>query len=327
MRRTTKVQLCGLIALVVALPLAAATSAGADTATRAAPRRPVLARDVTAVDRTTVWRLTRTIALRFPTFHTEGIAFVGSRIFLSAVDVTTPTVRYARPRGRYDRTPGKGVGHVFVMNSHGALQRDIVLGAGAIYHPGGLDYDGRYVWVPVAQYRPNSNSLIYRIDAQKLTVHLQFRVNDHIGGIIRDRSTGRLVGFNWGSRQLYEWTPGGVRRAVWDNPSHFLDYQDCQYVAGRNMLCGGVATLAAGPSAAGGRSTYELGGMALINLVDRHIVHEVPVQEWSTAGHAATRNPFKMVASGNRLRLWVAPDNGNEGHGTELLSYEARVVP
>jgi Family of unknown function (DUF6454) len=337
-RRMANRVVAALAATVVALPLAATATAstGADVHQGSGhkpgkPGKPgkagVLARDFTAVDRDTVWTLTRRLALTFPTFHTEGLAIVGNRIFLSAVEIIEPTVKYPEPHGRYDRTPGKGVGHVFVIDRQGHLKRDIVLGHGNMYHPGGMDYDGHDVWVPVAQYRPNSSALLYRINAKTLAVHQQFRVKDHIGGIVHDRVTGRLVGNNWGSRRFYEWTLSGDQRRAWDNPSHFVDYQDCQYVARGKMLCGGVTNLPQTPVAGGPAVTYELGGLALIDLTSRRILHEVPFQQWSTAGHVATRNPIKLVASGKRLRLWVAPDNGDEGNGTELLTYEAKVSP
>jgi hypothetical protein len=41
----------------------------------------------------------------------------------------------------------------------------------------------------------------------------------------------------------------------------------------------------------------------------------------------ATRNPFKMTADGGHLTMKVAPDNGEEGNGTEILTYEATVTP
>ena len=36
-----------------------------------------------------------------------------------------------------------------------------------MYHPGGIDYDGRHIWVSVAEYRPNSRSIVYRIDPER----------------------------------------------------------------------------------------------------------------------------------------------------------------
>lgn len=51
------------------------------------------------------------------------------------------------------------------------------------------------------------------------------------------------------------------------------------------------------------------------------------MQQWSTAGHVTTRNPVKLAANGNHLTMWTAPDNGDEGNGTEILTYRATVIP
>jgi len=40
-----------------------------------------------------------------------------------------------------------------------------------------------------------------------------------------------------------------------------------------------------------------------------------------------TRDPVKMSATGSQLTLWAAPDNGEEGNGTELFTYQATVIP
>lgn len=196
-----------------------------------------------------------------------------------------------------------------------------------MYHPGGISYDGTNVWVPVVQYRPSSSAIIYRVDAESLTVHKQFEVNDHIGGIVRDETTGSLVGNNWGSRRFYEWTAGGKQVRSWNNNSFFTDYQDCQYVASAKMICGGITNLAQTPSAGGDSATYELGGISMIDLRTHDILREVPFQKWSAAGHVMTRNPVKLAASGNQLTMWAAPDNGEDANGTELFTYQATVNP
>lgn len=67
--------------------------------------------------------------------------------------------------------------------------------------------------------------------------------------------------------------------------------------------------------------------MAMIDLKSRNVTREIPFQQWSTAGHVATRNPFKMTADGNHLTMKVAPDNGEKGSGTEIITYEATVTP
>lgn len=284
-----------------------------------------LAHDFSKVTRNTEWKLTGKLKLNFPTYHTEGIAFSDKHIFLSAVQILEPTVKYPTPQGGYDRTPGKGIGHLFVMDKAGNLQKDITLGEGDMYHPGGIDFDGHNVWVPVAQYRPNSSAIIYRVDASSLAVHKQFEVADHFGGIVLDKQTGHLVGNTWGSRRFAEWNLRGKQLKTWDNPNFFIDYQDCQYVPTSKMLCSGVTNLPQTPSAGGKAGTYELGGIAMIDLTTEQVAREIPFQQWSTAGHVATRNPFKMTADGNHLTVRVAPDNGDEGNGTELLTYEATV--
>jgi len=284
-----------------------------------------LASAFAGLDRNTKWQPTGTLKLDFPTFHTEGIAFAGDRVFLSAVQILEPTVKYPTPQGGYDRTPGKGIGHLFVMDRQGHLQKDIVLGEGDMYHPGGIDFDGKNVWVPVAQYRPDSSAIIYRVDASNLRVHKQFQVKDHFGGIVLDKTTGHLVGNTWGSRRFAEWNQSGKQLSTWDNTSFFIDYQDCQYVPDAKMICGGVTNLPQTPTAGGTAASYELGGMALIDLRSHKVVRELPFQQWSSAGHVATRNPLKLAAEGNRLTMWAAPDNGEEAHGTEILTYEATV--
>ena len=129
-------------------------------------------------------------------------------------------------------------------------------------------------------------------------MHKQFEVKDHFGGIVMDKQTGHLVGNTWGSRRFAEWDLQGKQLATWENPNFFIDYQDCQYVPNSRMLCAGVTNLPQTPAAGGTGATYELGGMAMIDLKSRSVIRDVPFQQWSTAGHVATRNPFKMTADG-----------------------------
>ena len=279
------------------------------------------------VDRNTSWQLTHRLRLTFPTFHPQGIAFSSDHIFLSAVEILEGTVEYPSLEGGHDRSPGRGTGHLFVMDLAGDLLHDITLGSGARYHPGGIDFDGTSVWVPVAEYRPNSSAIIYRVDATTLRVHHQFTVDDHCGAVVMDRQSGHLVGTTWGSRRFAEWNPQGIQLRSWQNPTFFVDYQDGQYIPDSKALCAGTSGL---PNAPGGRNqagSYELGGIALIDLRTQDVLHDVPFQRWSTAGHVATRNPFAMAVSGDRLTMRVAPDDGDEGNGTEILTYESCVAP
>jgi hypothetical protein len=307
-----------------ALLLTGLTAASArDSATQ--PQDEALVGTFQNVSRSTTWTPTGALRLDFNTHHPQGMEVVGDRIYLSSVEIIERPVRYPEPIDGYDRSPGKGVGHLFVLDRNGTLLEDVVLGRGDMYHPGGLDVDDEgNIWVPVAEYRPDSEAIVYRVDAETLVPTEVFTVEDHIGGVVRDQVTGRLVGQSWGSRRFYEWTSTGKQRGRWLNDSHFLDYQDCEYVASRKALCSGITGLPAQP---GGATPYELGGFALLDLRDRSILHEVPLQFWSTAGHVVTRNPTDIDADGNRLTMWAAPDDFGEGNDTEILTYEAEVLP
>ncbi|WP_226344311.1 DUF6454 family protein [Agilicoccus flavus] len=276
---------------------------------------------IRSTDRTTAWTLTDTLDLSFDTFHPQGLVVTRDRIYLSSVEIIEPTTRYPKPVDGMDRTPGKGVGHLFVMDRAGKLLRDIRLGEGDNYHPGGIDVDGRNIWVSVAQYRPHSSAIVYRVDTRTLRAQRMFEVDDHVGGLVYDKATQRLVGNSWGSRRFYEWTLTGRELRSWANTSHFIDYQDCKYVQRRNALCTGVTNL---PTQKEGVA-YELGGYALLDLSTGNVLHEVPFQQWSTAGHVATRNPTMFTSSGDHLTMYAAPDDAEEGKGTQILTYEADV--
>lgn len=318
MRRTLLAVLLAVL-LTPALLGAALPAAGPDGAVAAA---------FASTTRSTEWEKVATIPLRFPTYHPQGFALVGDRIVMSSVEILEPTVRYPEPVDGLDRSPGRGVGHVLVLDRAGTLLADVELGEGDVYHPGGIDFDGESIWVPVAEYRPDSRSIVYRMDPDTLEVTEEFRVDDHVGGVVRDRSTGDLHGVSWGSRTEFHWSAdgeGGVdgderdRRA---NPNHVLDIQDCDYAGDDHagmQLCSGTTAL---PTADGG--TYELGGLELREL-GGDIVHQLPFPQFSAAGHAVTRNPVALEADGDTLRMFAAPDDQEEVAGTELLVFETPI--
>ncbi|PYQ93217.1 MAG: hypothetical protein DMF97_20380, partial [Acidobacteria bacterium] len=88
-------------------------------------------------------------------------------------------------------------------------------------------------------YRPNSRSIIYRIDPVTMKATEVFRFADHIGAIVHNTDDNTLHGVSWGSRRFYRWTLGSDGRVTnahvppevlsTANTSHYLDYQDCKY--------------------------------------------------------------------------------------------------
>jgi hypothetical protein len=176
---------------------------------------------------------------------------IGDTLFVSSVEIRTRTKRFAQLTDGYDRDTGEGVGHLFKIDMMGNLVGDLVLGEGTMYHPGGIDYDGQHIWVSVAEYRPNSRTVVYRVDPETMKATEAFRFPDHIGGIVHNTDDKTLHGVSWGSRRCYKWTlatdgkvadadqPPEKLRTL--NPSHYLDYQDCKYLnAQRQMLCTGA---------------------------------------------------------------------------------------
>lgn len=274
---------------------------------------------VRGLGRNTRWELVDRHPLSFPTFHPQGLAFVDGRTFVSSVEITDePRWAENSERNPAGRSTGAGVGHLFVLEE-GRLIRDLALGEGAIYHPGGIGFDGENVWLSVAEYRADSRSIVISVDPATLEIRERFRVADHIGWVLRDPGRDVIYGGSWGSRRFYTWTPDGRELDSWLNPSSFVDYQDGQYVSPGVVLCSGIANL---PQPSGGR--YELGGIALVDIVSRRIIHELPVPEFSNAGHVVTRNPFAVTMDDAGLRLHVAPDDGEDPNGTELLTYVSR---
>src|SRR2546426_403281 len=199
--------------------------------------RSIVAERVLKLTRGSSWKLVASVPIKFRTYHPQGMVKIGGTIFVSSVEVK-------------DRDAGEGVGHLFKIDMAGNLIADLRVGEGAIYHPGGIDYDGTHIWVSVAEYRPNSRSIVYRVEPEAMKATEMFRFADHIGAIIHDTDDNTLHGVSWGSRRFYRWTLGNDGRVTNAaappdtlrtlNSSHYLDYQDCKYVCGRRMLCTGV---------------------------------------------------------------------------------------
>lgn len=270
---------------------------------------------VARLTRESSWTAVRSLPIAFRTFHPQGMVKIGDTLFVSSVEVRVPTKRGTQPNTRYDRDAGEGVGHLFKINMSGRLLADLKLGEGTIYHPGGIDYDGTHIWVAVAEYRPDSQSIVYSVDPATMTASEVFRVADHIGAIVHNTDDHTLHGVSWGSRRFYRWTLSGdgtvtdadasPERLRTLNPSHYLDYQDCKYVGQGRMLCTGVTEFRLTPGAA----PFRLGGLDLIDLGDGRPVHQVPVQLWTAHGLDMTHNPSWFEATATGLRAYFMPED------------------
>jgi hypothetical protein len=271
------------------------------------------------LSRSTEWKKTDQVKLQFDAFHPQGMTKVGDKFYMSSVEIIEKPEKYDTPKDGYDRSAGKGIGHLFVFDEQGKLLKDIELGEGDMYHPGGIDFDGENIWVPVAEYRPDSKSIVYKINTDTLESEEAFRANDHIGGTVHNDKTGNILGVSRGSREFYEWNKQGKEMKQQKNDSHFIDYQDCENTGQGKMVCSGISELKYPNSDTG---KYELGGLALLNMKDFTIEHEVPLTEFSSQGHVITRNPVFLKNSDKGIKLFAVPDDDNEA---SLMIYEADI--
>jgi hypothetical protein len=269
-----------------------ATALAAVALSAAQDVRSLVAERATKLTRASSWTLVSSLPIRFRTFHPQGMVKIGEMLLVSSVEVI-------------DRDAGKGVGHVFKIDGAGNLVAELRLGEGAIYHPGGIDFDGHDLWVPVAEYRPDSRSIVYRVDPATMKATEAFRVADHIGAIVHNTDDHTLHGVSWGSRRFYRWTLAGGRESSRLNSSHYVDYQDCKYGGARRMLCTGVTEIRQG----GETAPFRLGGVELIDLRDDRPLHQAPVLLWTSGGLDMTHNPVWLEASALGLRGYFMPED------------------
>lgn len=288
--------------------------------------------------RSTVWNLVSTLQLQGDSFEPEGMVRVGAdRLFVSGTEHVVEPLAYGKDANGSsiivngtDRANGKGLGYIAVYDTNGtrialATYNNIT---DLEYHLGGIDYDGQYIWGTLAQYRPNSTATVLRIDPQTLEATKVAHVTDHEGAIVHDTDTGKLYVMNWGGRNTSvlpddgnkPWPQFTQPDSVVRNPSYFVDYQDCKFVGhpqgngGRaTAACSGVATLGSGIS------SYNLGGITLVDLETMVPIAEIPITTRSALGTPLTQNPFDIAVVDGKLRVYFLPDQFD----STLYVYEA----
>jgi Family of unknown function (DUF6454) len=289
-----------------------------------------LAKQLKKITSSTVWTLTAEVPLSFNVEHPQSIKRINGLFYMSSVEITVPTTRYPALVDGYDRDTGEGKGHLFVFDAGGRLQRDIVLGEGTMYHPGGIDFDGQSLWVPCAEYRPNSRSVIYKVDVATSAVTRVAAFQDHLGGISLNTDTNTLHAVSWGSRRFYKFALDGSRLASPDfavapellrqtNRSFYIDYQENQYLGGNEMLFTGVSSYRSPNLPA----ALSFGGFEIVDLATGLPTHLVPIRLWSPrTNRAMTQNPCTMELIPGGVRAYFVPDDDND---TRMYVYEAKL--
>ena len=282
------------------------------------------------LSRSTTWKSIQNITFEGDTFEPEGIVRLGDdRYVVSSGHWTIPTEKYGKIINGTDRSAGAGRAHLMVYNGKGEIIADATITneGDDEYHNGGIDFDGQYIWGTIAQYRPNSTAYVYRTDPSTLVLERVLNYNDHLGGIVHDTRANSITALNWGSRRASTWNLRSVHTGCdasptpeteVQNPSHFIDYQDCKWLGHRGfyngksmMLCSGVSTI----------GNYTLGGIALVDVKTMVPLAEVPIEMESALGVRVTMNPMDVGVVDGRLRLYLLPDQ----HNSTLYIYEAQI--
>jgi hypothetical protein len=163
--------------------------------------------------------LLRVIELKGKTYHVQGIEADDAHLWVTSVDRNTQS----------------GYLQEFSLPD-GALIRETQVQDGARYHAGGVSGEGDSLWIPVAEYKPNSTSVIQKRSKRTLAIEKQFAAQDHIGCVAVHGDT--VIGGNWDSRNLYFWnTDGALLRKV-PNPTQ-TSFQDMKVVGETLVASGG----------------------------------------------------------------------------------------
>lgn len=256
----------------------------------------------------------KTTKLNFNAYHPQGMMKVGGFMYMTAVEVIKSPEKAKKldEYTPYDRSPGEGKAHFLQFDADGNLTMSVALGENTIYHPGGFGFDGTHFWVPVAEYRPNSKSIIYKIkiEGDKLNVEKAFEVADHIGGVTIEPGKKILQGMNWGSRKFFEWTTTGREMRMKENPSFYIDYQDCKAMQNNTMLCTGIGKYDLP------EQKVVLGGIDLINLFDFRPLRQLPIvaEVPTDKAKSFTQNPTYFEAIEGKIYMYSVPEDGKNAN-------------
>jgi len=158
------------------------------------------------------------------------------------------------------------------------------LARGWDFHPGGIDSDGRRLWVPLAVYTRDSHSFILSVDPQTMKERVEFEVDDHIGALACHGD--QIVGANWDAKAFYFWSRKGELREKRSNPTG-IAYQDLKAMDGHLACVGGNA-------------------LDWIEIASWKLVKRYLLEETSERGHPMGREGVAFSED----RVFFLPDDG-----------------
>ena len=267
------------------------------------------------------WQLVESIDLKFDTYHPQGMLKVDDTFYITTVKVERRP-RYTRQGKQVSvMDEGAGKGYLMQFDAGGNLLKCIELCEGTIFHPGGMGFDGRYIWVPITKYYPYSRSLIVRVDVRSHQVEKVCYVDDSIGAIIHDTDNNILVGANWDADEFLTWqldsalevkdaelTAAERRHA---NTAKHLAIQDSKYIGSGKMVGFGLKN---GPK---GR----VGGFDVIDTRTFEKLRSADIELRTPRKSIVSGNPSTIEIVGDKMRLYFAPEDNK----TTLYIYQTQI--
>src|SRR6266436_3117167 len=134
--------------------------------------------------------------------HTQGLEVTGSSYYVTArrEDI--------RPKRAMLLRTGKTETHWDVWD---ITPRDSGSAPMTLDHPGGMQSDGQRLWIPIAESKPKSRSIIRvvplaaMVAGQPLDPEFEFPVDDHIGAVAVAVDHNLVLGANWDTESVYVW--------------------------------------------------------------------------------------------------------------------------
>ena len=225
--------------------------------------------------------------LNFPTYHVQGLAVTEDFYFITSVDKDS------------------GRGRLFKVDRNTLfLIEEKELTKGALIHPGGIEMDETYLWIPNAEYDRDGPSEILAIDPHSLEVLITFSVDDHIS-LIASNGTNRLYGTNWDTVNFYVWDWDGNLIEIVANPTD-MAYQDCEF-SDPYLICGGT------------KNGGDFGAIDYIDPETWNLVYRIEVGT-TILGHRLTREGLSLFGD----EVFLLPEDGPD---SEIMIYQVCSIP
>ena len=134
--------------------------------------------------------------------HTQGLELAGGKYYVTARrDDVHPRRALLLRTG--PAATGWDVWDITPLDAQGALT--------SLDHPGGMQSDGTRLWIPVAESKRNSRSMVRAFllsdleAGRPLKPVFEFPVSGHIGSVAVSTKHGLLYGANWDTEKVYVW--------------------------------------------------------------------------------------------------------------------------